>query len=504
MPKARDIIYIGVFFALVLALWVVLTLVVGPQSVQLAAGTQAEYDLTEYNFEDVVYVASPVWESWPEKLYSPTDLKNAEDPVPQDSLDYTRVQYATHRMKFALPTDQIYGVALGSPDYSMRIYIDGVEMGSVGVPGATPEETIPREQGSVYYFTPQAETAEIVVQVSNFVYRIGGTAPTLSIGTMENISQADTLSKLKSGLVFGCLLTAGLYQLAIFLLNRRQLSTLMFALPCLLQAFVSESILFLFFTDLDWQIAIRLEYIFFILAISMLILLIGRLFPRALHKWVSRGYLALCAAYSVLVLVSGTTFFTRLLPAFQIVCIAMAFYVLVRLAMQLKRALKNILAFAGIVIVALFSINEVLIRNGIYIFGNMPGKSFGVSEGMVFFVLCYAVLLSIDQAEVNRRLDAERQMVSEAKARYESLLKKQGVVHAPQIVLSGLGLTKRESEVALLLLDGKSREEITNLLNISIGTVNFHCNNIYRKAGVSGVAELAKLMVHNGEQEQSS
>ncbi|MDL2237372.1 LuxR C-terminal-related transcriptional regulator [Christensenellaceae bacterium OttesenSCG-928-K19] len=504
MLKARDTIYIGIFFALVLVLWVVLTLLAGPKSIQLAAGEHAEYDLTEYSFEDTVYVASPVWESWPERLYSPEDLKNAEDSVPQDSLDYTNVQYVTHRLKFELPTGQTYGIALGSPDYSMRVYINGVEAGNIGVPGTTAEETIPKEQRAVYYFVPQSNTVEIVVQVANFVHRIGGNPPALTIGTMQNIMQSDTIAMLKIGLIFGCLLTAGLYQLAIFLLNRRQVSTLLFALPCLLQAFVSENIFSLFFPNLDWQIAIRLEYIFFTLAVAMLVLLIERLFPSALHKWVSRGYIVLCVVYMILVLASGTTFFIGLLPAFQVVCIAMAFYVFIRLAMQLKRALKNLLAFAGIVIVALFSINEMLVRNGVYIFGNMPGKSFGVSEGMVFFVLCYAVLLSIDQVEVNKRLEVERQMVSEAEARYESLLKKQGVRQMPQDVLSGLGLTKRESEVALLLIDGKSRDEIAGLLNISMGTVNFHCNNIYRKAGVSNVAELAKLMVYNDEREEGS
>ena len=47
----------------------------------------------------------------------------------------------------------------------------------------------------------------------------------------------------------------------------------------------------------------------------------------------------------------------------------MAAYVIIRLAMSLikKRNAKSILAFLGIAIIALFSINEVLMRYNIYL-----------------------------------------------------------------------------------------------------------------------------------------
>lgn len=68
----------------------------------------------------------------------------------------------------------------------------------------------------------------------------------------------------------------------------------------------------------------------------------------------------------------------------------------------------------------------------------------------------------------------------------------------PAARLDDFGLTKRETEVALLLLDGKNREDIAGLLNISMGTVNTHCSNLYRKAGVGSVSEFAALITQNG------
>lgn len=45
-------------------------------------------------------------------------------------------------------------------------------------------------------------------------------------------------------------------------------------------------------------------------------------------------------------------------------------------------------------------------------------------------------------------------------------------------------LTKRENEVAELLLEGKSNKQIAFALGISESTVEFHLRNIYRKLDV--------------------
>jgi DNA-binding CsgD family transcriptional regulator len=45
-------------------------------------------------------------------------------------------------------------------------------------------------------------------------------------------------------------------------------------------------------------------------------------------------------------------------------------------------------------------------------------------------------------------------------------------------------LSRREKEVALLLLQGKSNNEICTELRIVIQTVKFHISKIYKKAAV--------------------
>ncbi|WP_319824480.1 helix-turn-helix transcriptional regulator [Thalassovita sp.] len=57
------------------------------------------------------------------------------------------------------------------------------------------------------------------------------------------------------------------------------------------------------------------------------------------------------------------------------------------------------------------------------------------------------------------------------------------------------GLTQAERDVALFALKGLSTQEIAALRNTSEGTVKAQSNAIYRKAGVSGRAQLLSLFI---------
>ncbi|MCR6643027.1 MAG: LuxR C-terminal-related transcriptional regulator [Sporocytophaga sp.] len=57
-------------------------------------------------------------------------------------------------------------------------------------------------------------------------------------------------------------------------------------------------------------------------------------------------------------------------------------------------------------------------------------------------------------------------------------------------------LTKRERELSLLLLQGKSYQEISDELNISMPTVKTHASNIYKKCGVNSRHELTALITN--------
>jgi len=61
----------------------------------------------------------------------------------------------------------------------------------------------------------------------------------------------------------------------------------------------------------------------------------------------------------------------------------------------------------------------------------------------------------------------------------------------------GTDLTQRERDVLTLLADGKTNNEISAELSISLATVKYHLTNIYKKLGVDNRVEAVTLSLEN-------
>ena len=59
-------------------------------------------------------------------------------------------------------------------------------------------------------------------------------------------------------------------------------------------------------------------------------------------------------------------------------------------------------------------------------------------------------------------------------------------------------LSLREKEIMQLLVSGKSNREISDMLHLSISTVETHRNNIFQKLGVHNLPELILYAVRKG------
>lgn len=61
-----------------------------------------------------------------------------------------------------------------------------------------------------------------------------------------------------------------------------------------------------------------------------------------------------------------------------------------------------------------------------------------------------------------------------------------------------LGFTVRELEILKLICEEKSNKEIADMLDISLSTVDYHRQSIYRKAQATTVVGLVKYAIKNG------
>jgi DNA-binding CsgD family transcriptional regulator len=104
--------------------------------------------------------------------------------------------------------------------------------------------------------------------------------------------------------------------------------------------------------------------------------------------------------------------------------------------------------------------------------------------GLVVGVVLGAVLLRI--ATADRRL-AELQLRRASSAFMQLLAER----------MAEWGLTPAERDVALFAIKGMSTAEIAALRSTSEGTIKAQTNAIYRKAGVSGRAQLISLFIED-------
>ena len=456
-------------------------------------------DLRWLDFDDNVYTGNWTWDSWPDELYTPAQLATGAIPAPRamTAQDETTVQYVTHRLRIELPGDGTYALSLRSCDYSMRMYINGKEVALVGLPGKTRADSVARVQDMVIYFTPVGTEADIVVQTSNFVHRQGCGPPQLTVGTAENIGGREDNAMLRVGVIIGCLMTAALYNLSLFMVNRNRRSSHLLALGCvLLVCMVYRPIPFLI-PEYNFQVALKAEYTVHFLTFTVLVLFMQSLFPRMYAKWVARVFCIISIVFCVVTIFTDSTFFSYLMPVYHVISGLMILYTFVRLVMgALSGRPQKVLALVGVCPLLVFAVSDMLYTSGLPSLGRLGGLAFASPIGMVFFVLCYALVVSFDYAETAMDASEAKRQLAEAELRYTQL-EQEFNAETKYPTLDDLGLSPREKQLAMLLLAGKSREESADVLGISLGTVNTLCSRIYKKTGADG---LFGLMVQLGMQ----
>ncbi|MCL2124634.1 MAG: LuxR C-terminal-related transcriptional regulator [Oscillospiraceae bacterium] len=494
-PKiTSNTFFISAFLLLIIVVWTALFALPAPVEARLEDVSMQ--DLSDRDFTNTIYSNVYGWESYPEELYTPSDFASGDvitRPRAYDEVDYSSVQYATHRLRFTLPPDKTYGLLMQSADYSMRIYINGVDFNNVGVPGKTRETTIPRTLKRTYYFATQTGEADVIIQTANFVHREGAYPPKFYIGAATMIARKNDANLFMSCALFFCLVTASLYNFGLFLIDRKRKATLMFSVCCLLISFLNYKTLLDFFPNYNWFFAIRFEYINHYLIFAAFAFFLETLHPKLLRKAVVRVFYIIAGIYIVVTLVVAPKIFTLFLYGFEAAAVLTALYILVRLAMNLKnRKPQHVLTFVGTLVVALPGFFDILIKLQLFPIENTIGLESVTPIGMVFMVFCISLAVALDNAETERDYAKAQQEIADIRARLDALAKASPM--GVTIHISDLGLSPRETEIAILLLGGKTRDEIGNLLFLSAGSVNTYCSRIYKKAGCSSRAEFARLL----------
>lgn len=432
------------------------------------------------------------WEYYRNKFVFTTQEDPGYITLPHTWKD-NRYGYASYRMVIkGLVPGKDYGLKIPYMSTAYILYMDGLELARNGNIGTDRESSEPAYLPLLVSITPHENTVEFILQVSNFHHRRGGAFQTILFGTEDAIRHFDFWN-LSADLAFlSVFLMMGIFQLSLFFIRKDKAPLylgLFFISTSLTGLFgTPEALIFRAYHALDWTLFQKLCYLVTYFVPLWIITFIYSLYGEIPEKYLPYIFTPFLFIYLV-ILVTPTWIFTQLNPIFQVysfIIYAIALGILIK-AIVRKRKWALILSLAYMIFCASALSATFYSNNRIHSGALLPLSfltSFFFQDQLqsshlpldtisyiliLAFINIFSLFLLVKNPQLmKRRINgADTNTVEKIKNKAKTV-----------------GLSKRELEISLLVLRGKSNREISDELYISLSTVKTHISRIFRKAEV--------------------
>ena len=316
--------------------------------------------------------------------------------------------YATYRLTLLL-NNRFQQLAFKFLDMgtAYTVFVNGKRILSVGTPGKNAETTTPRYFPQVVSFIPDSSQLEIIFHISNFHHKRGGPWEDIQLGSVQQMHHVRHNRFFFDFTLFGSILIMGFYHLGLFILRRQEKPSFYFALLCFLVAtrilVTDEIYLVQFFSEIDWEIFVKIEYFTFYLAIPIFARFIQLLFVQEFSKRVLQIILAVAALFAAIVLVTPVRVFSHTVQLCGFFALIGFFYggYVIGLGIQRKRE-GAIILFAGYIVLFITVMNDILDVSEIVHTGHWG------HVGVFIFILSVALVLSFRFSKMFKLVESQR------------------------------------------------------------------------------------------------
>lgn len=362
---------------------------------------------------------------YPGAFYTAEDFANGsiEPGIPYTTDMGPHGNFGTQRMVLRLPPGQVYAIAMKNASYAQRLFIDGKEYTSAGIPGDSAETTLPKTLRYVEAFMPTGDTTEIIIHYANFVHADGGSIYPMDIGLAGNITRGEQLIAVRETAVDTALAVAMLFFIGLFLLFSQNTYLLWFGLICgcisLRSLFVGNKIIMTLLPDLDWYLAIRLEYIFTIGVILFTGLYLGGLFPAGHRKKLTAASTAVCLGAMAFICLVQPMIFTMYVTLTLLVCSVPVVCILLSVLID---AIRNkltshlshtecLVLFVGLIIYTVLSLANIYAHGASLLLFSLDYDKVGGLALMLINMLVLTLGFSRTEQELHRAKANEREIL---------------------------------------------------------------------------------------------
>ena len=366
-------------------------------------------DLSNWDFEkDGTVKLNGNWEFYWKQLLEPNDFKQKVQPVktgyfdiPGSWNDYEIDQkkisgtgYGTFRLIVKVKNEEsIYGLKMLHMATAYQMWIDDAILLSNGKVGKSYETMVPQYLPKISMFSPQDKTIQIVLQVSNFYHRKGGPWEVIEFGRGDQIIKKREFRINFELFLFGALLIMAIYHFGLYIFRRKDKSTLYFGFVCL--AIIGrvlihgERFLISIFPNINWEFALKIEYICFYMFIPLFMMFFEKLFPLEFSKILLRISQWLGFVFIMFVAVMPASINSYSIPFYQIITVVFGIYLhYVLIKAIIKKREGAFLLLTGGVFFFLAYINDILVANEFYYSIHL------VPLGLFVFITSQSIILS--------------------------------------------------------------------------------------------------------------
>ncbi len=366
-------------------------------------------DLTAWDFEKQGTVKlNGSWEFYWDRLLEPKDFAHPLLPaktgyftMPGSWNDYETGHekipgqgYGTFRLTVRIGNRVgIYGLKILHMATAYRMWVDGALLSSNGTVGTSRDAMVPQYLPKISMFRPKGATVPIVLQVSNFYHRKGGPWEVIEFGTADQIIEKRENRSHFELFIFGALLIMAVYHFALYFFRMKDTSPLYFGIVCLAivgrQIMTGERFFISQFPSINWEVALKTEYICFYMFMPLFMMYFEKLFPREFSKPLLRVSQWLGTAFILFVIVTPATVYSYSIQAYQIITIAFGLYlhyVTIRAIMKKREGAILVIVSGGIFFITL--INDIFVANEFYYAIHL------VPLGLLVFITSQSIILS--------------------------------------------------------------------------------------------------------------
>lgn len=407
--------------------------------------------------------------------------------------------YAAYRLRVrGLDPRRSYALSTSYIDTSYRLWADGSVLLSGGSPGRSDAETRSAYNAGLARLPAGKTEVELKLEVANFVHMRGGPYRAILLGDLDYLQRYDTWNFVSELVTIGIMVFLGGIAFMSAILRKSQCS-LWYGLMCVTGAaglflLSPDFPVFRIFPGLGWETYVRFSFSFVYLTPLWFFRVAHSLFGGVSSR--SAAIVSLpAAALALLALLLPLKIVAAANPVFLLdglLLFALAVVIFGRAVLKsypYARLLSlGFAIFLSIALSILLFSNDRVYRGAFsaltFLYPLIKGSStFPLDLASYILALlglnAFSVVFFIDAPKLERAPLAAIENEDEEEGKEGALGK-----------CAELGLSLREAEVTLLVLEGKRNKEIAEALFISENTVKTHLSRVFAKAGIKARSEL--------------